>query len=209
MRFAGCAHLEKFPFLPAPPAIFDAQRAIDMLYVVLHGEGDIALPVKCTSNKSNCAARHKLADKNDPAPPGISRFSPHIKAQVHFLEIAMQRDRQTEKTGIEKQKSDNADERFAVFTIDLGTGGNERVNQSRIDDVIQHRQITPVGAKKWFHATVRRSHFVVTESIAGWTDTIAKGHSLRLGHRTEIGTLRGENRIRPSFVFLPWRGWNS
>src|SRR5207237_5316974 len=141
-----------------------------MLYVVLQGEGDIALPVKCTRNKSNCAARHKLADKNDPPPPGISRFSPHIKAQVHFLEIAMQRDRQTEKTGIEKQKSDNADERFAVFTIDLGTGWNERLNQSRIDNVIQHRQITPVGAKIWFHATFDgHTSPLQNQSLAGRT----------------------------------------
>jgi hypothetical protein len=64
----------------------------------------------------------------------------------------MQRDRKTEKTGIEKQKSDNADERLAVFIIDLRPDRNERFNQSGFDHVIQHCQITPVSSKKWFHA---------------------------------------------------------
>jgi hypothetical protein len=60
----------------------------------------------------------------------------------------MQRDRKTQKTGIEKQKSDNADERLAVFIIDLRSDRNERFNQRRVDDVIQHRQITPVSREK-------------------------------------------------------------
>jgi hypothetical protein len=64
----------------------------------------------------------------------------------------MQRDRKTEKTCIEKEKSDNADKRLAAFIINLGARGYERFNQSGVDDVIQHRQITPVSGKKWFHA---------------------------------------------------------
>src|SRR5438046_1895608 len=65
----------------------------------------------------------------------------------------MQRDWKTQKTCIEKQKSDYADERLAVFIIDIRSDRNERFNQRRIDNVIQHRQITPVSGKKWFHAT--------------------------------------------------------
>ena len=208
MRVAGCADLEKFPFLPTSPRIFDTQAVIDVLYVVFHWESEVAFPVECTSDEGNRAARHKLADENYAASPGVGRFFPHVEAQVHFFEIAMQRDRKTEKTSIEKQKSDNADERLAVFIIDLGPHRNKPFNQSRINDVIQHRQITPVGGKKWFHGgsavTLR-----LTESIVDGADTIAEGHSLRLGHRTEIGTLRGENPVRPNFVVLPWLGWKS
>ena len=151
MRFARRAHLEKFPILSAPPGIFNAHRVVDMLYVVLHGEGKIALPVKCTSNKGYRAARHKFADENYAASPGVSRFSPHIEAQVHFFEIAVQWNRKTEKTGIEEEKSDNADKCLTVFIIDFGASWDKWFNQSRIDDVIQHRQITPVSGKKWLH----------------------------------------------------------
>src|SRR4030095_14254321 len=122
-----------------------------MLYVVLHGQGEIALPVKCTSNKGNRAARHQLAHKNYAASPGIGRFSSHIETQIHFLKIAMQRDRKTEKASIEKQKSDDAHERLAVFIIDLGASGNERFNQGGVDNIIQHRQVTPVSGEKGLH----------------------------------------------------------
>jgi hypothetical protein len=66
----------------------------------------------------------------------------------------MQRDRKTEKTGIEKEKSDNADKCLTIFMIDLRAGRNERFNQSGIDEVIQHRQVTPVSGKKWLHVAV-------------------------------------------------------
>jgi len=152
LRFTGCGHPEKFPFLTASPGIFDAQASIDMLNVVFHWEGEIALSVKRSSNESNRTARHKLADENDTASPGVSRLSPHVETQIHFFEVAMQRDRKTQETGIEKEKSDNANERLAVFIIDLGAGRNQRFNQNRIDDVIQYRQITPVSGEEWFHA---------------------------------------------------------
>jgi hypothetical protein len=96
----------------------------------------------------------------------------------------MQRDRKTEKTGIEKQKSDNADERLAVFIIDLRSDRNERFNQRGMDDVIQHRQVTPVSREKWLHIEVRRSLTAATESIVNCAHAIAKRHSFRVGNRT-------------------------
>ena len=68
----------------------------------------------------------------------------------------MQRDWKTEKTRIEKEKSDDTDERLAIFIVDLRSSRNERFNQSRIDDIIQHRQITPIGCKKRFHVVVQQ-----------------------------------------------------
>src|SRR6059036_2749893 len=113
-----------------------------MLDFVLHRHGEIIFAVAGARDERDRAAGDKLADENYTAPPGVGRFSPHVETQVQFFEIAMQRDRKTEKTSIEKQKSDNADERLAVFIIDLGARRNERFNQGGIDDVIQHRQIT-------------------------------------------------------------------
>src|SRR6266545_4115615 len=170
LRFAGCAHLEKFPLLSASPAVLDAQFSIDVLYIVLHRESEVALSIKCTGNEGNRTAWHKLADENYTTSPGVSRLSSHVETQIHFFEIAMQRDRETEKTCIEKKESDNADERLAVFIIDLRPGRNERFNQSRIDDVIQQRQITPVSGKKWFHGRVRRSQtsvYGINHSLGG------------------------------------------
>src|SRR4029077_16254684 len=209
LRFTGCAHLEKFPLLSASPAILDAQFSIDVLYIVLHRESEVALSIKCPGNEGNHTTRHKLADENDTASPGVSRFSSHVEAQIYFLEIAIPRDRKTQKTCIEIQKSDGGDECLAVLIIDLRSDRNERFNQSRIDDVIQHRQITPVSSEKGLHVEVRRSQTDAAQSIVNGAHSIADRHSLRLGNRTEIGLLRGENPVRPGFIILPWRRWNS
>ena len=64
----------------------------------------------------------------------------------------MERNGQTEKPGIGKKESDDADKCFAVFIIDLGAGWNERREDTRIDDVVEHRQITPIGGEKRLHA---------------------------------------------------------
>src|SRR4029450_288317 len=130
-----------------------------MFDFMLHREGNIIFSVKRPRYESDCATRHKFSNENHATPPCVRRFSPDVETQIHFFEITVQRDRKTEKTSIEKQKSDNADERLAVFIIDLGARRNEPFNQSRIYDVIQHRQITPVGGKKWFHSAVRRWRF--------------------------------------------------
>src|SRR6267143_5744016 len=138
--------------------------------MMLHREREIALSIKCTGNEDNRTARHKLADENYTASPGVSRFSPHVETQIHFFEIAMQRDRKTQKTGVEEEKSDKADERLAVFIIDLRSDRNERFNQRGMDDVIQHRQITPVSREKLSHIEVRRSQTAATcQSPLGWT----------------------------------------
>jgi hypothetical protein len=152
LRFTGRAHFKKFPFLSTSPRISDSQAAIEMLYVVFHWESGITLSVKCASNERNRTARHQFADEHYPASPDVSRLSPHVEAQIYFFEVAMQRDRKTEKAGIEKKESDNADEGFAILKIDLGASWNERFKQSGIDDIIQHRQVTPVGGKERFHA---------------------------------------------------------
>src|SRR6267378_8687931 len=59
---------------------------------------------------------------------------------------------QREKASIEKKKSNDADKGFAIFEIDLGAGRDERRYDSRIDNVIEHGEITPVRSEKWFHA---------------------------------------------------------
>src|SRR4030095_13062168 len=56
---------------------------------------------------------------------------------------------------------------------------------------------------------VRRSQTAVTESLVDRANSIAERHSFRFGNRTEIGLLRGENPVRPGFIFPPWRRWNS
>src|SRR5262249_41421186 len=50
-------------------------------------------------------------------------------------------------------ETNDTEKSLTVFEIDFGFGRNQRRNQARIDDVIQHRQVTPIGREKWLHAT--------------------------------------------------------
>ena len=117
-------------FLPRRQEYSTLKFAIDVLDVVFHREGEVRLAVKCAGNEGNRAAWHKFADENYTAAPGVSRFFSNVEAQIHFFEIAMQRNRKTEQTRIEKQKSDHAEKRLAIFEIDLGSRRNEPFNRA-------------------------------------------------------------------------------
>ncbi len=73
-----------------------------MLNLVLHRQREVLFSVKCTRDQSDRAARHQFANEDDATAPGVGGFFAHIKAQVHFLEVAMQRNGKTEQTSIEK-----------------------------------------------------------------------------------------------------------
>src|SRR5438552_8985304 len=114
------------------------------------------LPVTCARDERDRAPRDKLADENHTAPPGIRRFSPYIETQIHFFKVAVQRDRDTEKTRVEKQKSDHAEKGFMIIEVNLCATRNQRREQARIDDIIQHGEVTPVSSEKWLHVMILR-----------------------------------------------------
>src|SRR5215831_14532663 len=96
-------------------------------------------------------ARHHFTDKHNAATPRVGGFLADIETQIHFFKIAVERDRQTEQTRVEKEETDHADKRFAVFEIDLGAGRDKRRENARIDGVIEHGYITPVGSEERLH----------------------------------------------------------
>jgi hypothetical protein len=69
---------------------------------MLHRNGNIIFPVKFARNEGDCATRHKFPDENHAAPPCVRRFSPHVETQIHFFEIAVQRNWKTQEPCIEK-----------------------------------------------------------------------------------------------------------
>src|SRR5436190_23423699 len=119
---------------------------------MLHRYGNIVFSVKRPRYDSHCAPRHKFPDKNHATPPCVRRFSPDVEAQIYFFEIAVQRNWKTQEACIEKQKPNDTEESLTVFEIDFRFGRNQRHDQPRIDHIIQHRQITPVGREEWLHA---------------------------------------------------------
>src|SRR6266436_19989 len=93
--------------------------------------------------------------------------------------------------GVEKEKSDDTEEGLTIFEIDFGARGNKRRDQVRIDDVIQHRQITPVGRQEWLHATtltLNRMH------------AIADREAFRIRNGSQIDAFGREDPVGPRLV---------
>ena len=128
-----------------------------MFDFVFHRQGEIIFPVTRARDERDRAAGHKLANENDTAPPSVGRFSPHVKTQIHFFEIAVQWDGKTKKTRVEKEKSDHTEEGLTILEVDLCAKRNQRSDQARGNDIIQNRKVTPVSSEKWLHAGSRRS----------------------------------------------------
>src|SRR5215471_1768104 len=98
--------------------------------------------------------------------------------------------------GVEKKKPDNTEKGLTIFEIDFGAGGNQRRDQARIDHIIQHRQITPVGPQEWLHdLRLRRSEIAATESITNCTHAIADREAFRIGNGTQVSTFSREDPI--------------
>src|SRR5688572_15455082 len=89
LRLAARRHRQRFPASAPPPLIFRKETTVFMLKVMPHRQGRIGLTVKGAGHKGDGHPRDQLAHKNDAAPPLVCAFSPDIKAEVHFFEIAM------------------------------------------------------------------------------------------------------------------------
>src|SRR5205085_3940871 len=133
----------------ASPGVFHAQLKIDMIDLMLHRQCDVVFSIERARDQSDRAARNQLANKDNAAPPSVRGFFSHIEAKVHFLEIAMERDRQSEQAGVEKKKAHDAEKCFPVFEIDFSPRRNQRRNDLWIDKEVGHGHVSPVGGEKW------------------------------------------------------------
>ena len=135
-----------------------------MFDFVLHWHGQIRFAIECPRDGGDSAPGNELTHENDAAPPCVSRFLAHVETQIHFFEISVERNGQAEESRVEKKETDDADECLAVLEIDLRSWRDERRKDRWIDDVIQHREITPVSAEEGFHGRkLRINNVTVTD----------------------------------------------
>src|SRR5262249_7719881 len=102
LRLADSAHLERFPFSPPAPGICNAQVCIEMIDLMFHWQGDVVFAVKRACDERDRAFWNQFANEDDAAPPHVGRFLADGESQVHFLEVAMKRNWQSEHARIEK-----------------------------------------------------------------------------------------------------------
>src|SRR5215510_3218920 len=73
---------------------------------VTHRDGDVVLAVENPGHHGDGRPGHQLLDEDDGTAPALARSPPDVEAQVHFLEVAMTRDGDSENPRIEKREPD-------------------------------------------------------------------------------------------------------
>src|SRR5579864_3392374 len=131
-----------------------------MFDVMTHRHGKIWLAIKNPCNRGDGALWHELPHEHNSPPPGVCRFFANVKSQVHFFEIAMQRNRKAEQAGVEKKETDDAEKGLTIVEINFGSRRNERADEFRIHRVVEHGEIAPIRSEK-------RSHGFATLGEAG------------------------------------------
>ena len=63
----------------------------------------------------------------------------------------MERDRQSDHAGIEKEEADDADKSLFIVEIELRLAREERPQQCRIDGEVEHGEVSPLRGEKWSH----------------------------------------------------------
>src|SRR5437588_4231453 len=119
-----------------------------MFDVMFHRQRDIIFSVKHAGYESDRATRDQFTNENHAAPPRVGGFLPNIETQVHFLKIAMKRNRQTKQSRVEKEKTDHDQKRFAVLEIDLSSRRNQWCDDRWVDNEIEHGGISPIRRQK-------------------------------------------------------------
>jgi hypothetical protein len=130
-----------------------------------HRQRGIGLTIKRASHHRDRLPWNELADKSDSAPPVIDDFPAHIKTQIYLLEIAMQRNWQTENARVQEEKSNDAQKSSSLVKIKLRPARQQRFQQFRIRHEIQHREVAPIRGEKWFEHGDRRGGSSAPHSI--------------------------------------------
>ncbi len=75
-------------------------------------------------------SRHQLPHENHSTPPlaGVIPAT-HVESEIHLVEIPMPRNGDSQDTGVEEPKPDQAGERGSVEVVELGSRRHERAQQ--------------------------------------------------------------------------------
>ena len=112
---------------------------------VSHRQGDVGLVVDPPRYGCDGPAGHDFFDEHDTSTDFVAHFSADVESQVKFLEVSMQRNGKSPQGSSQKHEPDEADVRLAAVQVELRTPRHQRLQQFRIDPVIEHCQVAPLG----------------------------------------------------------------
>lgn len=114
-----------------------------------HRMAEVVLAISEAGDLCDQPLRHDLANKGN-SPSAVGAFAtPDIKAKVYLVKIRVERESQSPQDLSAKElETDETDERAPVEEVQLSAARNAVPQQVRIDLIIQHDEITPLGGKK-------------------------------------------------------------
>ena len=115
---------------------------------VSHRHGPIRLVVGEPRGARNQRQRDHLSNEDNAVARRLARPAPYIKPQVDFLEVPMKEGGHAEDVGVEKKKSDEANEMTPILIVELSSFGNEGTEHRRIHLEIEQGQIAPLGGQE-------------------------------------------------------------
>src|SRR5207253_6828945 len=126
LAFAVSVHGEMFPFIAAAPLVFHSRNSVSVFHFAAHREGEIRFAVEDARGHGDGDFGDEFADENDAASPGVGCephwLFAHVKAQIHFFEIAMPWNGEAADNRVIEKEADDAEVSFVVMEIELGAG---------------------------------------------------------------------------------------
>ena len=109
-----------------------------------HGHATVVFTECNASNGCDSIFRHEFANEDDASLPLV----PHVEAKVHLFKRAVKWNRDSREAGVLELEAHKARIGFAVELIELRACGNERLEQRRVDGVVEHKEMAPVGGEE-------------------------------------------------------------
>ena len=113
-----------------------------------HGSRLVRFVVERLCRERDRRSRHELANERHAAANFAGDGSPNVEPQIDFLEVLVERNEKTHDARATKQESHDAEVRHAAEHVQVDSGGNERLEQRRADAIVEHREVSPLGAQK-------------------------------------------------------------
>ena len=135
------------------PCVIHSEFAGAVVNAMRHGNAGVILAVRQPSDGGYSDLGHEFANEDDTTAVSAT----NVKAQVHFFKRLVKRHGTAEQASLVEFETNEAGVGDAVMSVEFSSCRNERAQQLRLDDVVQHEQVLPFGGEEgallsqWVH----------------------------------------------------------